>query len=204
MRVPRVLAFAACAALLVALGLFAWNRVELRAQAAQLDGNVVESTIVPPGVALTDQDGRPFRLDAQRGREVVLFFGYAHCPDICPTTLAKLASAEKQLGARASSVVVAFVTVDPQRDTVPMLKRYVDLFDPRFYGLTGTPAALAAVYRAYHVWFQKLPNQGSAAGYLMAHSSAIYLLDPAGRLRVIHDWSDSTGALAHDMGVLAG
>ena len=170
----------------------------MNSQTLRLDGSEMQSATSEPQVALIDQDGRSFRLTDERGKEVVLFFGYAHCPDICPTTLAKLAQADRILG-KANDVTVAFITVDPQRDTVSALKRYVDLFDPHFYGLTGSQAALNTLYAAYHVWHQRLPNHGSAAGYLMAHSSAIYMLDRNGRLRVIHDWSDSPAILAHDM-----
>ena len=106
------------------------------------------------------------------------------------------------LGCRPRDVTVAFITVDPGRDTVAALRRYVDLFDPHFYGLTGSRPALDTLYAAYHVWHQKLPNHGSTAGYLMAHGSAIYMLDREGRLRVIHDWSDSPTVLAHDMKAL--
>ncbi|MEO6914091.1 MAG: SCO family protein, partial [Candidatus Baltobacteraceae bacterium] len=155
-----------------------------------------------PQVALIDQDGRPFRIQDQRGKAVVLFFGYAHCPDICPTTLAKLKQADRLLGSEARNVVVAFITIDPERDTSAELKRYVHLFDPHFYGLTGSRTALDTFYAAYHVWHQKLPNHGSAAGYLMSHSSSIYMLDRNGELRVIHDWNDAPAELAHDMKAL--
>ena len=168
----------------------------------KLDGNAIQSSLPGPQAALIDQDGRPFRLAAQRGKEVVLFFGYAHCPDICPTALAKLAKADRMLGADAQNVTVAFVTVDPERDTVAALKKYVALFNPHFYGLTGSQSALGTFYAAYHVWHQKLPNHGSAAGYLMAHSSSIYMLDRNGDLRVIHDWNDTPDVLAHDMKAL--
>lgn len=169
---------------------------------AKLDGNAIQSSVPEPQAALIDQDGRPFRLPDERGKEVVLFFGYAHCPDICPTTLAKLVQADRLLGNDARNIAVAFVTVDPERDTVGALKKYVGLFSPHFYGLTGSQTALGTFYAAYHVWHQKLPNHGSAAGYLMAHSSAIYMLDRDGELRVIHDWSDTPAVLAHDMKAL--
>lgn len=194
----------ACAAVLVC-GILAgviWRQVEARPPAAKLVGNAIDGTILEPQVALVDQDDRPFRLQDERGKALVLFFGYTHCPDICPTTMAKLVQADRLLGSKAHDVAVAFVTIDPQRDTVGTLKRYVDVFDPHFYGLTGTSAALDALYAGYHVWHQRLPNHGSAAGYSMAHSSSIYMLDRNGELRVIHDWSDPPSVLAHDLEVL--
>ncbi|MEO7039853.1 MAG: SCO family protein [Candidatus Elarobacter sp.] len=191
-------ALVACAV----LGSLIWTHAAANFKSPQLDGTKIQSAAPEPEVALIDEDGRSFRLTGKRGKEVVLFFGYAHCPDVCPATLAKLAQADHSLGSQAGNVTVAFVTVDPQRDTISALKRYVGLFDPRFYGLTGSPKALGTFYSVYHVWHQKLPNHGSAAGYLMAHSSSIYMLDRDGHLRVIHDWSDSPAVLAHDMKAL--
>jgi protein SCO1 len=190
---------AAVVVALVVAGSLIWSKVAARSQASQLDGDAIRVAWPAPQAALIDQDGRPYRVADQQGKEVVLFFGYAHCPDICPTTLARLVQAKRLLGSAAHDVEVAFITVDPERDTVATLKRYVGLFDPHFYGLTGSHAALDAFYSAYHVWHQKLPNHGSAAGYLMAHSSSIYMLDRNGNLRVIHDWNDKPAALAHDM-----
>jgi protein SCO1/2 len=184
------------------LGGVLWSKIAAGSQTLALSGTRVDSGPPAPAVVLTDQDGRPFRLTDERGKVVVLFFGYAHCPDICPTTLATLAQADRRLGASASDVAVVFVTVDPQRDSVAALRKYVALFDPRFVGVTGSQPALDAVYAAYHVWHQKLPNHGSAAGYLMAHSSAVYMLDRSGDLRVIHDWNDPPAVLAHDMKAL--
>lgn len=186
----------------IALAGTALSRFVAGSRALALDGSAVQAAIPEPNVPLVDQDGKPFRLTNERGKELVLFFGYAHCPDVCPTTLAKLAQADRMLGSDAKDVAVAFVTVDPDRDTAPALKRYVDLFNPRFYGVTGPQPSLDALYDAYHVWHEKLPSHGSAAGYLMAHSSAIYMLDRNGNLRVIHDWTDSPTVLAHDMRAL--
>ena len=153
---------------------------------------------------LTDQNGRPFRLADQRGREVILFFGYTPCPDVCPATMAQLARVDRTLTpAQRARVRVAFVTVDPQRDPPAVLKRYIDLFDPSFVGLTGTEAQLDPVFDAYHVWHQRIPGT-NATGYLMAHSGSVYLIDPAGRLRVLHDWTDPAPAIASDVKELLG
>ncbi len=155
-----------------------------------------------PDFTLQDQDGKPFQLSAQHGNAVVLFFGYAHCPDVCPTTLANLERAKHMLSAsKQSHVTVAFVTVDPERDTQRVLKRYVALFDPAFYGLTGDTTALDRVFADYHVWHQKIPSK-DAGSYLMAHTSEIYLIDGNGKLRVFHDYSDTPASIAHDLGIL--
>lgn len=153
-----------------------------------------------PDFHLNDQYGKTFSLSSYRGRAVVLFFGYTHCPDICPTTLANIAAAMRRLGATApAKIQVAFVTDDPARDTPQTLGKFTSLFDPSFLGLSGTSAQMSPVYKAYHVWFQRLPNPGSAAGYLLAHSSIIYMIDRSGTLRFIHDWRDPLPAIQSDM-----
>lgn len=166
---------------------------------------VVRGTLLSPAqpaydFTLTDQHGRPVRLSDQRGKVVALFFGYTHCPDVCPATLAHLLGAQRLLGAAAGETVVDFVTVDAARDTPGVLGTYAALFDPRFEGLTGTAAQLDRAYAAYHVWHQRLA--GDARHYAVAHGSAISLIDRAGRLRVLHDWNDPAADLAFDMKAL--
>jgi len=150
-----------------------------------------------PDFSLTDQSGHAFSLSDQRGHVTVLYFGYTHCPDICPTTLAAIASALRQIGPNADrDIKVAFITDDPARDTQKTLRDYVTLFDPHFVGLDGSSAALAPIYKGYHVWFTRLPNQGSAAGYLLAHSSYIYMIDKTGVVRTIDDWHTPPATIA--------
>jgi protein SCO1/2 len=139
---------------------------------------------------LTDQAGHPFTLSRQRGRAVALFFGYTHCPDVCPTTLANLAHARSALGDAGRNIVVVFVTVDPRRDTPPVLREFVALFDRSFVGLTGTPEQLAPVYRAYHVTHRIVAEPASATGYNVSHTSLVYFIDRDGRLRGYGDWTD--------------
>ena len=144
-----------------------------------------------PDFTLTDQNGKPWTLSRERGREAVaLSFGYTHCPDVCPTTLAHLTQARRMLGARGANLRIVFVTVDATRDTSAVLKRYVALFDSTVVGLTGDARSTGPVYGAYHVWHQTLPATETGAGYLVSHSSAIYLIDRSGRLVGLADWSD--------------
>jgi protein SCO1/2 len=151
---------------------------------------------------LTDQHGAPFHLAAQRGRVVVLFFGYTHCPDVCPATMAQLARAYRTLTpAERARVTVAFVTIDPVRDTRAVLTRWVALFEPHFVALTGSAGELIPVYYAYHVDHTRIPAS-SGTGYLLEHTSAIFLIDPDGRLRVLHGWQDTAGAIAADVRAL--
>jgi len=184
---------AAAAAACLALGLGGC------AHAAQHFTGVAVPAKPAPDFTLTDQDGRPFRLASQHGREVILFFGYTHCPDVCPATMAQLAHVYKSLApAQRARVRVVFVTVDAPRDDPRTLKRYVDLFDPAFVGLTGSESVLDPVYAAYHVWHQRLPGS-RASGYLVAHGGTVYLIDPAGNLRVLHDWTDPAKSIASDV-----
>ena len=145
-------------------------------------------TGAPYGQALelTDHAGRPRRLEDFRGKAVVLFFGFTHCPDVCPTTLAEIASAIKQLGADAERVQVLMVSVDPERDTPQSLAKYVTAFDPRFLGLRGDLAATRKVAAEFKIFFEKR-KQGES--YTVDHSAQTYVIDPQGRLRLLvrHD-----------------
>ena len=132
-----------------------------------------------PALLLTDQDGQPFDLASMRGRPVFVYFGYTHCPDVCPTSLTDL-----RAGIRASGVdaTVVFVTVDPARDDAAAMKRYVDYYEAGFIGLTGTETEIAEAAAAWGISYRRLES-GSASGYAMAHSAEAYLVDAEGTLR---------------------
>ena len=139
----------------------------------------------------------------QRGHAAVaLFFGYTHCTDVCPTTMAHLAQAQRALGASAPSVRIVFVTVDRARDTAPVLKHYVSLFSSDAVGLTGAATTLAPVYRDYHVWVEIPPHAEGTGDYEVSHSSAISLIDRSGRLRAPADATDSVGELERKLKAL--
>jgi protein SCO1/2 len=135
---------------------------------------------------LTDHTGRPRRLEDFRGKAVVLFFGFTHCPDVCPTTLAEMAQAVKQLGSDGERVQVVLVTVDPERDTKEALAKYVTAFDPRFLGMYGDMEATRRVAREFKIYFEKRKTGDS---YSVDHSGQSYVIDPQGRLRLLvrHD-----------------
>jgi protein SCO1/2 len=154
-----------------------------------------------PDFTLSDQNGRAFTLSHERGRPVVLFFGYTNCPDVCPTILANLERARKSIGPRGSDVLVALITVDRARDTEAALGRFVAVFDPSFLGLTGTKAQLASVYRAYHVRYAKLP--GSAGDYLVSHTAFVYYIGRDGRVRGFGTWNDSEAILEESLKAIA-
>jgi protein SCO1/2 len=133
-----------------------------------------------PPLLLTDQDGRPFDLASRRGTPVLVYFGYTHCPDICPSTLADIRDALRLVD---MPVGVVFVTVDPARDDAAAMKQYVDYYRSGFVGLTGSEVEIAAAADAWGVSYRRLDETGSAAGYAMAHSTETYLVDAAGMLR---------------------
>ncbi|HEY9086251.1 MAG TPA: SCO family protein [Candidatus Tyrphobacter sp.] len=170
------------------------------ANAAGFDGTAF--SIQAPNVTLVDQHSRQWDLSAQRGTTVVLYFGYTHCPDDCPLTLAKLSRAIAALGP-GSQMEIAFITVDPARDTPAVLATYIRHFHgAKIVGLTGSRAALARAETAYHVWAQRIPGKNRSAGYAVAHASPVFLIDANGRLRVVHDDADAPSAFTHDLQIL--
>jgi protein SCO1/2 len=134
---------------------------------------------------------------------VVIFFGYTHCPDICPTTLADMAGVMKKLGKDAGRVQVLFVTVDPERDTPAVLSQYVPAFDPHFLGLYGDLAATQRTAKEFRIFYEKRP--GSAPGaYTVDHSAQSYVFDPQGRLRLFVRQDRIADDLAGDLQTLLG
>ncbi|MGH7892531.1 MAG: SCO family protein [Thermodesulfobacteriota bacterium] len=134
-----------------------------------------------PDFTLTNQDGEKVTLGDFKGKVVFMFFGYTHCPDICPVTLSTLNSVTNELGSDRDKVQVLFVTVDPERDTQAEMKKYVTFFNKDFIGLTGTPEEIKNVSDSYHAFYMK-EGIGSEPGYLMGHTSSAYLINPKGRI----------------------
>lgn len=131
---------------------------------------------------LPDASGKPRSLAEFRGKAVLLFFGYTHCPDVCPTELHRLAEVMRRLGPDADRLQVLFVTLDPERDSAAMLQSYVQAFDKRFLALRGDAAATEAATREFDVVYQRI--KGRAPGrYSIDHSAYTYAIDPQGRLQ---------------------
>ncbi len=128
---------------------------------------------------LTDQDGQLFSDQDLRGKSFLVFFGFTHCPEVCPTTLFEISEIMRNLGTDADRTAALFITVDPERDTPEMMKDYLSSFDPHLRGLTGDPAALAAVAKAYRVYYKKIPLEDG--DYTMDHTAIVYLMDKQGR-----------------------
>ncbi len=163
--------------------------------------DVTGSGIAKDGFTLTDHTGATRTLADYRGKVVVMFFGFTHCPDVCPTTLVETAEAMKLLGPRADKVQVLFVTVDPERDTPEMLAKYVPAFDSRFVGLWGDPETIARVAKDFKVFYQK-GQQSSTGSYSIDHTAGSYIFDEEGRLRLFTRYGVGAQALADDIGQL--
>ncbi|MCW0235815.1 MAG: SCO family protein [Ferrovibrio sp.] len=146
-------------------------------------GETAGSGVVSIGgpFSLTDQDGRIVSDKDFAGKLMLVYFGFTNCPDICPTGLQTIALAMDELGADAAKVQPILITVDPERDTPPVMKEYVQAFHERLVGLTGTPEQIAAVAKAYRVYYQKVTLKESSLGYSVDHSGFIYLMDGKGQ-----------------------
>jgi protein SCO1/2 len=151
---------------------------------------------------LTDHHGKPRTLADFRGRVVMVFFGYTHCPDVCPTALVEMAQVVKELGRDGEKVQGLLVTVDPERDTRQVLSQYVTAFNPGFLGLYGDAAATARAAREFKVYYQKQPVKDG--GYSVDHTAGIYILDGQGRLRLYAPYNAGASAMLHDIRILLG
>ena len=148
---------------------------------------------------LTDHTGSPRTLADFRGKAVLLFFGYTHCPDVCVSTLADLSQMMEKLGKDAARVQVLFITIDPERDKPELLAHYTQAFDPSFLGLYGDAKATEQVAKAFYVAYQKQPT---SSGYNMDHSVGVYMLDPKGRVRLHAPLALRADWLAEDVKLL--
>jgi protein SCO1/2 len=143
-----------------------------------------------PEIALTNQDGQPTRLSDMHGKLVLMTFGFTHCPNICPTTLANLSAIYQGLPANDKPLVqVMFITVDPARDTPKALKEYVGFYSPSFMGLTGAADQIAKVAKEYGAYYEAQLQDSQVAGdyYTINHSTYVYLINPQGRFAVLYD-----------------
>ncbi len=153
------------------------------------------------GFSLPDASGRVRTLDEFRGKVVALFFGYAQCPDVCPTTMADLKAAMQKLGSDAGRVQVLFVTLDPERDTPAVLAQYVPGFDPSFVGLRGDEAATLRTAKDFKVFYQRTPGP-TPTSYTIDHTAGTYVFDPAGRVRLFLRQGQPVESIVHDFRIL--
>ncbi len=147
--------------------------------------------------ALTDQNGQGVTDRDLAGKPYLVFFGFTHCPDVCPTALFEVSEVMRSLGPEADRTAALFISVDPERDTAAVLKDYLASFDPHVRGLTGDPASLAAVFKAFRVYTRKVPLEGG--GYTMDHSALVYLIDKDGRFVAPFNLKRPPAAAAADL-----
>jgi len=192
----KSLAFALLAVLIVVAGVF------IGTQVAKSNYEYQGSLIEPPTTAydfeLEDAQGNTFSLNEQRGKVVLLFFGYTNCPDICPTTLADFKQIHTELGEGADKVIFVFITIDPKRDTPEKVGNYVTAFNLDFIGLSGTEEQLQPVWDGYYV-YREISESNSAAGYLVDHSARVYVIDKWGDLRLTFPFGVQAEAMAADV-----
>jgi protein SCO1 len=143
------------------------------------DAPAFQGATVGGPIQLTDQNGQPFSDQSLRGKPFLVFFGFTHCPDVCPTALFEVSEIMRRLGPDAARAAALFISVDPERDTPAVLKEYLSSFDPNLQALTGDPAAIAAVAKAYRVYYKKVPLEGE--DYTLDHTALVYLMDKQGR-----------------------
>lgn len=168
------------AAVVVMAGVLGW----LTYQVTQPDQTIAEAPFGVP-FHLVDQDGQPITEQAFRGKPTALFFGFTHCPEVCPTTLFELDGWLKQVDPNASGLQAYFVTVDPERDTPEILGRYISNVTDRVKGIAGDPAKIAEVVKGFRVYAKKIPLDESQpdGDYTMDHTASVFLLDAEGRFK---------------------
>jgi protein SCO1 len=152
-----------------------------------------------PEFSLQGSDGRELTMSRYRGKVIVLGFGFTSCPDVCPTTLATLAQTRRKLGQEAADVQIVYITVDPERDSVERMKKYLGTFDPSFVGGTGSAEQLSAVRTEYGILAQK---KVSGANYSVAHSSYTLLIDRRGNIRALMPYGHGSDDYVHDLRIL--
>lgn len=150
---------------------------------------------------LTDHHGKQRTLADFKGKAVLVFFGFTQCPDVCPTTLAEMASVMKELGADAERVQVLFVSLDPERDSPELLAKYVPSFDSRFLGLVGDKAATERIAKEFKIFYQKVPGKDSGS-YTVDHTAGSYVFDPEGRIRLFVRHGQGPAPIASDLKLL--
>ena len=182
-----------------------WLVGALLLTACDLSGGFKGMAVDPPRempvVAFTRSDGSRFMTAPEPGRPMVLFFGYTHCPDVCPTTLADWKRVRARLGGDAKAVRFVFVTVDPDRDTPAVAERYARMYDPSFEGVSGDALTTSRMMDAFGVAAAREPGT-NATGYLVSHSSQVFLVDSHGKLVALYPFGTGWDALAADLGRL--
>ena len=168
----------------ILLVMVAW---QVLAQNYTYQGSLIDPPVMAEDFELIDQHNNSFRLSDQRGKVVLIFFGYTHCPDVCPVTLSEFKQVKSQLKGLAENVEFVFVTVDPERDSPEHLSAYLRNFDPEFVGLSGEQTDLEEVWRNFGVYAAR-QDTDTAAGYLVDHTARVYAIDTHGNWRLTYPY----------------
>ena len=187
LRKTLIVGLSILAVLIVAVALFFFFNKQ------NLNGSVITPPLPAAEINLTDHNGNPFTMSSQRGKVVLIYFGYTNCPDECPLTMAHLKLALDSIGDRAKNVQVLMVSTDPARDTENTLKKFMESFNPTFLGLTGSPEELQKIWRDYGV---TVLNGGET------HSNFLYVIDPSGNIRETFVSDSAPDKIASDVSLL--
>lgn len=197
-NVTVTIAFLLAAACAIALGIWVGD-VWLRPGAGSMEGRTAGTVAIGGSFRLVDQNGNE-RNDAEfRGKLMMIYFGYAFCPDACPTALQAMTVALDRLGPASDQVTPIFITVDPERDTAAQLKLYAENFHPRLVALTGSAEQVAEAAKAYRVYYAKQKDANTTGGYLMDHTSIVYLMGRDGRYLTHFTHTTSPDAMASEI-----
>jgi protein SCO1/2 len=188
-------------AALAAAGTAAFAIRGINTQTAELQrATVLPEPMQLPEFQLVDQDNRPFTRSSLLGRQTLLFFGFTHCPDICPAELQVMAAALDELGPKANDIIPIFITLDPERDTPPVVTGYVMNFSPRFVGLTGSPEQIAEAAKAYRVTYSKFQEEGAKPDdYTIDHVALVYLMGKDGKFLTHFDYGTPAAKMAETL-----
>jgi len=184
----------------VVLILTGWKLI---ARPYTFQGSVIDPPAPVVDFRLTDQHGGTFHLSDEKGKVVLIYFGYTNCPDECPTTMAIFKQVKDELGSQADKARFMLITVDPERDNSQTLGTYLAKFDPTFIGLSGSPSDLAPVWKEFGVFVEKSPVD-NAGNYEMDHSTFVYVIDKDGNLRLTYAYGVEKDAILSDVRYLVG
>ena len=162
----------------------------------KFNGSDITQARLNPSFELTSHLGKSTNIDDFSGKVVAVFFGFTHCPDVCPTTMYELKGIKDSLGSDGDMLQVIFVSLDPERDSIAVLEKFIPSFDPSFIGLTGTAAEIKKIAGQYKIYYQKV---GGDENYTIDHSSAIYLIDKKGSIRIRHPYGSSQEMIVNDI-----
>jgi protein SCO1 len=190
---PQLVLAAALLGGLMILGAGAFVALELHDNSHGAEGTLLSAAIGGP-FKLIDQNGHTVTNTDLKGKWLLVYFGYTHCPDACPTALNNMALALSDIGADKNEVRPVFITIDPERDTAPVMKDYVSAFDAPILALTGSDTAIAQTAKEYRVYYAKHPEPGG--DYSMDHTSIIYVMDPKGRFTASFSGEDPPDQIA--------